>query len=255
MFDSPKYKYVLCLSYIGTNYSGWQIQNNADSIQGSIMNAINHIIDDSISLIVGAGRTDSGVHAYEFFAHFEYHSVINTEEITYRLNAFLPKDIVIHRIQSISFDFHARFSALSRKYEYWISQSKNPFLINRAYFFYKNLNLEIMNKGANMLVGEKNYISFSKSQPINPICNIKSAFWFKSKNMLVFSIEADRFLHNMVRCIVGTLINLGLQKIDLDDLQMIINSNERSKAGYSAPAEGLYLMSVQYPKKFQIESI
>ena len=247
-------KYVMCLSYVGTNYSGWQIQNNASSIQGFIMDALHTIIDNQISLIIGAGRTDSGVHAVNFYAHFESNK-IEVDMVKYKLNKFLPDDIVVNNIINISNDFHARYSAISRTYEYWISTSKDPFLINRAYFFTKKLNIELMNTGSKILIGQKDFSSFSKSKLDNNECVVQNACWFKSKNMLIFSIQADRFLHNMVRSIVGTLINLGLEKINLYDFETIIQSQNRIHAGYSVPSSGLYLLDIKYPKKFQLENI
>ena len=162
MTINHQYRYVMSLSYLGTNYSGWQIQNNAKSIQGSIMDGLHSILNKDINLMVGAGRTDAGVHAVNFFAHFDYFD-IDVLNVTHKLNSFLKDDIVIHSIQHISSDFHARFSAFSRKYEYWISIVKDPFLINRAYFFSKSLNIDIMNKGASMLFGEHNFSDFSQS--------------------------------------------------------------------------------------------
>tara|TARA_Y100001968_G_scaffold306472_1_gene323343 strand:+ start:932 stop:1666 length:735 start_codon:yes stop_codon:yes gene_type:complete len=240
------------LSYLGTHYSGWQIQDNSISIQGAIMDALHKLLTPNIPLIVGAGRTDSGVHAMNFIAHVESEAM-DHKEIKYKLNRCLPKDIVIHDIKQVPYDFHARYSAVSRKYEYWISTQKDPFLIDRAYFFSKNLNMELMNQGASLLVGKKDFSAFSKSKESNNFCEIISASWFKSKNMLIFSIEADRFLYNMVRCIVGTLIDLGLQKIKLNDLKSIIASKNRSKSGYSVPASGLYLLDIKYPKKYKLE--
>jgi len=247
-------KYIMQLSYLGTNYSGWQIQDNAKTIQGSIMHALHRIVDAEIPLIVGSGRTDSGVHAINFIAHFES-KTLNINEVKYKINRFLPNDIVLHRIQNIVHDFHARYSAISRKYEYWISIVKDPFLINRAYFFNQNLDLELMNLASKMLIGKKDFRAFSKSKCENNICVVKSASWFKTKNMIIFSIESNRFLYNMVRSIVGTLINLGVHNLDLDDFSMIINSENRVKSSYSVPACGLYLLDIQYPKKFSIESI
>jgi len=248
-------RYVLHLSYLGTNYSGWQIQENAKSIQGAIMLALHSILSSDITLMTGAGRTDTGVHAVNFFAHFDYHHKMNTCDLKYKLNRFLAKDIVIHSINSISKDFHARFSATSRKYEYWISTVKDPFLINRAYFFSKKLNLQIMNEASQKLVGKHNFSTFSKGTYDNPNCDVTMVNWIKSKNMLFFSIEADRFLYNMVRCIVGTLIDLGLGKISLSQFDEIRYSGDRIQSGFSVPAEGLYLMNVNYPKSYNFECI
>jgi len=243
----------MCLSYLGTNYSGWQIQDNAISIQGLIMDALHKLIDYNIPLIVGAGRTDSGVHASNFIAHFESYE-IDVEKIQYKLNRFLPSDIVIHKIKNIDNDFHARYSAVSRTYEYWISTQKDPFLIDRSYIFTKKINIHLMNQGANILIGTQDFSAFSKSKEQNNICTISKAYWFQSKNMAIFSIESDRFLYNMVRCIVGTLIDLGVGKINLKELKSIIKSKNRSQSGFSVPASGLYLLNIKYPKKFNVES-
>ena len=247
-------KYVLHLSYVGTNFSGWQIQDNASTIQGMIMQALHSILDDQIPLIVGAGRTDAGVHAITYFAHFNCFE-LNQLELKFKMNKFLPDDIVIHNILLINSDFHARYSAISRKYEYWISTNKDPFLMGRSYTFFRELNVELMNNATQMLIGKQDFSCFSKSKSDNNICDITSAYWFISKNMLIFSIEADRFLYNMVRCIVGTLINVGLNKITLDELSSIMISKNRTYAGYSVPAHGLYLSDVKYPKIFNLESI
>ncbi len=251
MLTSPLYKFIIHLSFLGTNFSGWQIQNNSKTIQGVIMGALNHLLDEDIPLIVGAGRTDAGVHAINFVAHFELvNSDLDTNKLTCHLNRYLPENIVIHNIQSVSSDFHARYSAISRKYEYWLSTTKDPFLINRSYSFFKELDLELMNSAANILLGQKNCRAFSKSKNKNNICDIKSAYWFKSKNMLIFSIESNRFLYNMVRCIVGTLMDVGLRKINLDEFSNILESQNRKNAGFSVPAHGLYLVEIKYPKKF-----
>ncbi|MBF25607.1 MAG: tRNA pseudouridine(38-40) synthase TruA [Flavobacteriales bacterium] len=251
MQTSQLHKFIIRLSFLGANFSGWQIQNNAPTIQGEIMKGLHYFLDRKSPLIVGAGRTDAGVHAINFFAHFEfYNQYLDTNNLLYNLNRFLPDNIVIHSIKLVSSDFHARFSAISRKYEYLVSTKKDPFLINRAFYFYKELDLELMNLASNMLLGHKNCSSFSKSNYDNSICNIQSAYWFKSKNMLIFSIESNRFLYNMVRCIVGTLIDVGLKKINLEDFTNIIESNNRSNAGFSVPAYGLYLSDVKYPKKY-----
>ena len=246
-------RYVLHLSYLGTHYAGWQIQDNAKSVQGEVMLGLVKILNVNINLIVGAGRTDAGVHASNFFAHFDYAGSFSMTELTYKLNRFLSEDIVIHYIKPISKQFHARFSAVSRKYEYVISTVKDPFLINRAYFFFKNLNLDLMNQGASLLIGEKSFQAFSKSNLDNSNCLVSEAKWRKNNQIILFSIESDRFLYNMVRCIVGTLIDLGLEKIDLNQFASIMQSGNRQNAGMSVPAQGLYLVNIRYPKKYSLE--
>ncbi len=248
-------RYVIHLSYLGTNYGGWQIQENSRTIQGDIMSGLKILLNQNIELIVGVGRTDAGVHASNFFAHFDFNELFNVTELTYKLNRFLSDKIVIHYIKPISKNFHARFSAVSRSYEYLICTEKNPFLINRAYFFFKRLNLDIMNQASSILIGENNFSSFSKSNQENTICCVKSAEWNKKKEIISFSIESDRYLYNMVRCIVGTLIDLGLEKINLNQFIDIIKSGDRKQAGISVPAQGLYLVNIRYPKNFSLEII
>ena len=248
-------RYVIHLSYLGTNYGGWQIQENSRTIQGDIMSGLKILLNQNIELIVGVGRTDAGVHASNFFAHFDFNELFNFTELTYKLNRFLSDKIVIHYIKPISKNFHARFSAVSRSYEYLICTEKNPFLINRAYFFFKRLNLDIMNQASLILIGENNFSSFSKSNKENTICCVKSAEWNKKKEIISFSIESDRYLYNMVRCIVGTLIDLGLEKINLNQFIDIIKSGDRKQAGISVPAQGLYLVNIRYPKNFSLEII
>ena len=248
-------RYIISLSYLGTQFSGWQIQDNANTVQGLIMDALHTCLDKKISLIVGAGRTDTGVHAVNFIAHFDYRGIVNNMDLTYKLNRFLSMDIAIHFIIPISNNFHARFSAISRRYEYVISTVKDPFFINRAYFFYKTINLELMNEGAALLIGENDFSAFAKAHPKNPVCYVKSACWTRKKHLLVFSIESNRFLYNMVRCVVGTLIDLGVGKIDLCQFKAIYNSRNRSESGVSVPAEGLCLVSIKYPKMYNLEII
>lgn len=246
-------RYVIHLSYLGTHYAGWQIQDNARSVQGDVMLGLTKILKENIGLIVGVGRTDAGVHASSFFAHFDYSGSFNMIELTYKLNRFLSDYIVIHYIKTITKEFHARFSAISRKYEYLISTYKDPFIINKAYFFLKHLNLDIMNQGAALLIGENNFKAFSKSNMDNSICLVSSAKWEKKEQTIIFSIESDRFLYNMVRCIVGTLIDLGLEKISLSQFASIMSSGDRKQAGMSVPAQGLYLVNIKYPKKYSLE--
>ena len=250
----PDHRYVMKIAYLGTNYSGWQIQDNADTIQGSIVTCLRFLLKQEISLIVGVGRTDAGVHAVNFFSHFDYFIGLDTVDILFKLNKCLPNDIVIQFIQPISSEFHARFSAISRGYEYWITRVKDPFLINRAYFFYKKLDIDLMNEGVSLILGEHDFSAFSKSKYDNPICLVNRASWIQSNNMLIFSINSNRFLHNMVRCLVGTFINLGLNKITLIDFKCLLNSDERRYSGYSVPACGLYLMQTNYPKAFTFEN-
>lgn len=247
-------RYIMKISYLGTNYSGWQIQNNSFTVQGSIMSCLKSILKFDIPLIVGAGRTDAGVHAVNFFAHFDYLNDLDCKDLLYRLNRFLNMDISVHYIMPTSSEFHARFSAISRSYDYWVSTLKDPFLISRSYQFFKSLDIQKMNEGAKLLIGTHDFRYFSKTKYDNSFCEVNSAVWIKSKGMLIFSINANRFLHNMVRAIVGALIDLGLSKITIDNFISILNGQNNCKFIRSVPACGLYLMNVDYPKKYNIET-
>ncbi len=243
-------RYFLQLSYKGTNYHGWQEQPNAISVQSVIEKSLSILLKYPTK-IVGAGRTDAGVHAKQMYAHFDIIDRIDTVDLRFKLNSFLPKDIAIHNIFSVTNEAHARFDAVLRSYEYHIHQTKNPFLENLSWYFSKKLNIEMMNKAAKSLYFFNDFKSFSKTKTDvkTYICHINEAFWKIDNDKLVFYITADRFLRNMVRSIVGTLIDVGLEKITYDEFIRIIEAKNRSKAGFSVPAQGLYLTKIQYPNK------
>lgn len=230
-------------------YHGWQNQPNAISVQEIIENAISTLKGQSVS-IVGAGRTDAGVHAKQMFAHFDTENEIECDNLKYKLNAFLPKDVAIHNIFEVNTESHARFNALSRTYLYRLALSKNPFNFDSAYLMKKPLDLDMMNVASKMLLGHKDFQCFSKTHTDvkTYYCNIMEAHWKRVDDELHFTIKADRFLRNMVRAIVGTLINIGLGKITIEDLNAILASKNRSEAGYSVPAHGLYLIQIEYPE-------
>ena len=244
-------RYFIQLSFNGTNYHGWQIQKNAVSIQSLITKALSLLLKSEIS-IIGCGRTDAGVHAKEFFAHFDIEKELDDtqrKELTNKLNRFLPKDIVIHQIFPVDASLHARFSAVSRTYKYYITQQKNAFTLDFSFHFPHELNIELMNKGAEILMKYTDFTSFSKlhSDTATNNCIIKSAKWEEIDGQLIFTICADRFLRNMVRAIVGTLMDVGQKKISLIDLKNIIHAKNRCSAGNSVPAAGLFLEKVEYP--------
>jgi tRNA pseudouridine38-40 synthase len=197
---------------------------------------------------MGAGRTDTGVHAQEMFAHFDFESNFDIQNSIHKLNSFLPKDIVIFDIIPVHDEAHARFDATQRTYEYHINTVKNVFQTDGSWYYHQNLNIELMNLAAAELKNYTDFECFSKvNTDVNTFnCVISEAFWNKENDQLVFTISADRFLRNMVRAIVGTLINIGLEKITLEDFKSIIESNDRSKAGFSVPAHGLYLTRISY---------
>jgi len=242
-------RYFLELSYDGTPYHGWQRQPNAISVQEVLEEALSTLLRKKTA-VVGAGRTDTGVHAKQIFAHFDIDVAINSEEVTYKLNSFLPPSIAVANCHLVSYDAHARFDAIKRSYMYKVSLVKNPFTTLGAYYMKKDLDLKAMNEAARLLLDYTDFKCFSKSKTDVKTynCDITEAIWKQKGNELIFHISADRFLRNMVRAIVGTLLQVGEHKINNDDLIAILKSQDRSKAGYSVPAHGLYLTSVIYPK-------
>ena len=245
-------RYFIKLSYFGKNFHGWQNQPNAVSVQEIIENSLSLLLKDSTK-IVGAGRTDAGVHAKEMFAHFDTKIIFEKETLMHKLNSFLPKDIAIHDIFSVHDDAHARFDAVSRTYEYWMHNKKNPFLTDLSWHFHKDLDTDLMNIAAKILLNYENFKSFSRTHTDvkTYVCRIDKAFFEKKGDLLIFTITADRFLRNMVRAIVGTLIEVGLHKIGLEELQQIIEAKDRQKAGFSVPARGLYLTKIKYPENIR----
>ena len=241
-------RYFITCAYIGTNYSGWQIQNNALTVQEEIERALSTLIKHKIE-ITGSSRTDAGVHAIEQFAHFDTEEIEDCENLVYRMNKLLPFDISVQKLFNVADDYHSRFEALSRKYEYRISRKKNPFQRGLSYEFNGDLNIDLMNEACQFFFKYINYQSFSKinTDVLTFNCTISEAHWEENtKDLLVFHIKANRFLRGMVRAIVGTLLEVGLGKISLIDFEQIILSKDRKKAGRAVPAEGLFLMEVNY---------
>ena len=242
-------RYFIECSYKGTHYSGWQIQDNALTIQGEIEKALRTLLKCEIAT-TGSSRTDAGVHALQQFAHFEtLEEIKNPENLVYRLNKLLPFDIAVQRIFMVAEDYHSRFEAISRKYEYRISCKKNPFHRELAYEFNGDLAVELMNEACKVLFNYIDFQCFSKihTDVLTFNCTILEAYWKEGENdSLVFYIKANRFLRGMVRAIVGTLLEVGMGKISVSDFEGIIVSKDRKKAGRSVPAEGLFLMEVNY---------
>ena len=240
-------RYFIELSYFGKNYHGWQIQPDVITVQEKINKAISTILRKEIN-ITGAGRTDAGVHASQMFAHFDFDKELN-KDFTYKLNAILPDDIVIYKTILVSKEAHTRFDAVSRSYEYKIVLGRNPFLLDVSWQLnYKSIDIDLMNKAAEILYEYEDFECFSKVKTdVNTfICKVTNAEWKLNENELTFYISADRFLRNMVRAIVGTLLNVGLGKTSLEEFRKIIESKNRSKAGVSVPARGLFLTQVEY---------
>lgn len=241
-------RFFIELSYNGKAYHGWQNQPDAISVQEVLEKGLSTLLKQNVA-VVGAGRTDAGVHAAQMFAHFDIAKAL-PENFVYKLNSFLPKDIAIHSIFRVNDDAHARFDALSRTYHYRISTSKNVFNFDHAYALQKPLHLELINKACSILLQYNDFQCFSKvnTDVKTYHCKLMQAKWDVVDNELIFTIKADRFLRNMVRAIVGTLVNIGLNKMELEQLHDIIASKNRSEAGFSVPAHGLYLMHVEYPE-------
>jgi tRNA pseudouridine38-40 synthase len=241
-------RYFVELSYDGTPFVGWQRQPAGDSVQSCLEDALSILFRKPLS-IVGAGRTDAGVHAHQLFAHVDLDEHVD-QDLTFRLNKLLPKEIAVRNVIAVTQDAHARFDAVSRIYRYHITTQKNPFLQKRSYQFAKPLDLDLMNQAAKILIDHKNFKCFSKSKTDvkTYVCDIQQVHWQQNGSELVFFIQANRFLRNMVRAIVGTLIEVGLRKISISDFEAILASRDRSQAGYSVPAHGLYLEKVNYPK-------
>jgi len=240
-------RYFIELAYKGTNYHGWQYQPDANSVQETINKALSLLLKTPID-IVGAGRTDTGVHARQMYAHFDFNSEINTEQLVHKLNSFLPKDIVIFGIFKVNDEAHARFDATKRTYEYHIHTMKDAFDNDGSYQFHLPLDAVKMNQACQILFKHKDFECFSKThtdvRTFN--CVIFEAHWQQHGSKIVFTISADRFLRNMVRAIVGTMINIGTGKISLSDFEKIIESKDRGQAGFSVPAHGLYLTKIDY---------
>jgi len=243
-------RYFITLSYNGKAYHGWQIQPNAITVQEVIENALSTILKTPMQ-IVAAGRTDTGVHAKQMVAHFDIENDNDLDaNLVFKLNQLLPNDIAIQDIYPVKADAHARFHALTRTYEYYIAEKKNPFYVEQAYFVKHKLDIDKMNSAADRLLNYKNFKCFSRSNTDVKTYNCKliDAKWTRREDQLVFTITADRFLRNMVRAIVGTLLDVGTGKVAINHLDTIIKSQDRTKAGASAPAHGLFLTSITYPE-------
>ena len=249
-------RYFLVISYCGTKYHGWQRQPNSISIQQTIEDAISTILKQKVSL-VAAGRTDTGVHAINMYAHFN--AFINEEiesKLVFLLNNFLDYSISIKKIMKVVEDAHARFDAISRTYKYKISFIKNPFEYEKCFSLKMDINIEKIKKASKSLLNHKDFKSFSKarSDVKNYLCDVSRADWKIKDNRAIFTITANRFLRNMVRAIVGSLIEVGKNKISIEDFNKIIIQRDRRKAGFSVPACGLYLVNVEYPDKIFLKN-
>lgn len=243
------FRYFIEVAYMGTQYAGFQIQPNAITIQKKVQDALLTYFKYNISLVCSS-RTDAGVHAFKNIFHFDSSTFIPesvTQKCTYSINAILPNDIVLLNLYQVDSNMHARFSPVSRLYQYHIYQSKNPFYLNRAYFFPYKLNINLLNQAANCILENTDFSSFSKknTQVYTNNCNIFQSQWSFQQNLLVYTVEGNRFLRGMVRGLVGTMLKVGTQKLSIQQFINIIKSNDQTKADFSTPPEGLYLVNVK----------
>lgn len=248
-------RYFIYLAYDGTNYHGWQIQPNGDSVQAQLMRALSIFLRKEIE-VIGAGRTDAGVHASLMVAHFDFEKELDTVTLTDKLNRLLPPDISVFTVRPVVPEAHARFDATYRKYKYYVTSVKYPF--NRQYRcrLFQPLNYELMNEAAQTLFDYSDFTSFSKlhTDVKTNICKIMHAEWTQEDEFTwVFTIQADRFLRNMVRAIVGTLIEVGRGKLTIEGFCEIIEMKNRCKAGTSVPGNALFLVDVGYPETLFID--
>ncbi len=252
-------RFFLTLSYNGSDYNGWQSQENTpNTIQQVLEEKMAMILQESVEL-VGCGRTDTGVHAKNYVAHFNSHCLDLTENKKhwiYKFNTVLPSSISVNNIQKMKDAAHARFDAEQRTYYYFLHQQKNPFIENSSWYVYGDIDFELMNRAAAILLEHSDFTSFSKLHGQNKTnnCKIAKALWQKlSDHEWRFTITADRFLRGMVRAIIGTLILVGKNKISLADFTAVIEGKHRSLAGQNAPANALFLTGIKYPKEIFIE--
>jgi tRNA pseudouridine38-40 synthase len=247
------FRYFIRLSYNGTAFCGWQFQPGVPTVQESLNEKMSLLLRERIDCI-GCGRTDSGVHARKFFAHFDstHAELENDEKTVFRLNKMLPPGIAIQYIRKMVYNAHARFAATSRSYEYHISRVKDPFGSDLSWELHEKLDVEAMDRAAKILLEYQDFAAFCKAGGSNKttLCTITSVGCVDTGNGMVFSITANRFLRNMVRAIVGTLVDIGRGKMPVEDMHRVIQSGKRAQAGNSVPAEGLYLVDVVYPPEY-----
>ena len=243
-------RYFITLSYDGTRYHGWQIQPNGPSVQEKLQWALSTILRQEDIQVTGAGRTDAGVHARMMVAHFDVETMnFDLTDLTYKLNRLLPQDIAIQAIQPVSDEIHARFSAIARTYHYYIHTVKDPFLRAYSCELHYPLDFQLMNEAAAILMTYEDFGAFCKAHADvkTTLCHITAAQWHQtSPSSWYFEITANRFLRNMVRAIVGTLIDVGRGRLSLDDFRKVVEGKRRTEAGESMPANALFLEEVKY---------
>ncbi len=245
---TSKTRYRLDLQYNGTNYCGWQVQPNGITVQQVLQEKLSQLLNQVVE-VVGCGRTDSGVHASFFVAHFDMQGKIPVD-LPYRLNKMLPGDIAVFNSIPVDSEFHARFDAIKRTYQYHIHFKKNVFKESTSWWnpLLLDLDLELTNLAATAMIGIHPFSAFCKGEipNNNPLCEVFSSYWQKTEDGMIFEISANRFLRNMVRATVGTLIDVGMKKMSVEEFQHLLLGGERSDAGNSVPACGLFLTGIEY---------
>ena len=241
-------RYFIEVAYLGTHYSGFQSQHNAVSIQSTVESAMQTVFKTEFKLTCSS-RTDTGVHAIQNFFHFDSEVELNLKQV-YNLNAVLPRDIVVKDVVLKDAESHARFSATHREYKYYITRNRNPFLTETAWFYPYNLDFDLLQQAADILMEYEDFTSFSKrnTQVKTFICNLIISKWYYEKDCLVYNVKANRFLRGMVRGLVGTMLQVGKGLISLEDFRGIIEAKDCTKANFSTPPTGLFLVEVTYPE-------
>jgi len=247
-------RFFISLAYNGTAYHGWQLQNNAVTVQEKLNGALSQLLGQQINCY-GCGRTDTGVHASNFIAHFETEKEILIEQLLFKLNSYLPEDIAIFNISPVTQDGHARFSAESRTYRYYVHFQKNPFKTKQSLYLRKEPSLALMEKACNVLLNTQDFSSFCKvkSDHETHLCELVKADLVKDKNGFYFEVKSNRFLRGMVRALMGTLLEVGYGKMTLERFKDVVALKNRNLAGPSVKAHGLFLVDIQYPKHIYIE--
>lgn len=244
-------RYFIQLAYNGTRFCGWQKQPNAVSVQQTIESKLSVLLKESVE-IIGCGRTDTGVHAARYYAHFETLILFEPHDVAFRLNKMIGNDIAVEKIFPVGNDLHARFSATQRSYEYRVSFKKNPFQLETAWHvpFYEKLDLEKMQLAAKLLLEYKAFAPFCKtnSDAKTMLCELSDSVWFFSEEEAHYYITSDRFLRGMVRLIVGACINIGLNQLTIEELRDALETQKPLKKSYSVPPTGLFLTEIVYPE-------
>lgn len=241
-------RYFITFSYDGAAYHGWQIQPHSISVQEELQKALSTVLRQPIE-VVGAGRTDTGVHARKMIAHFDIETIVDCFQLVYKLNKILPKDIAVQKVEHVADDMHARFSATSRTYHYFVHLAKDPFQRAYSWQVYGDPDFELMNEAAKVLMEYRDFTSFSKVNTDTKTndCTITEAHWDRvGESQWRFTITANRFLRNMVRAIVGTLIEVGRKRMTIEQLRKVIEAKDRCRAGDSVPGNALFLVEVEY---------